>query len=128
MGGGSSVMGMLALRGTPADYDEWEALGAGEWGWTDVLPYFRKLETDLDFGGDLHGQSGPVPIRRVPRSQWTPLANAVHSYAEAHQLPTITDVNADFRDGYTFVPMSNTQERRASTATTSMLPSGVARI
>jgi 5-(hydroxymethyl)furfural/furfural oxidase len=116
MGGGSSVMGMVALRGTPADYDQWEALGAQGWSWGDVLPYFRKLETDLDFDGDLHGKDGPIPIRRVARSQWTPLAKAIHAYAEAHQIPTIADVNADFRDGHTFVPMSNTQERRASTA------------
>ena len=45
IGGGSSVMGMVALRGTPDDYDEWERLGAAGWGWDDVLPYFRKLET-----------------------------------------------------------------------------------
>src|SRR4051812_45245503 len=40
MGGGSSVMGMVALRGTPDDYAEWEALGAAGWGWNDVLPFF----------------------------------------------------------------------------------------
>ena len=44
MGGGSSVMGMVALRGTPDDYAEWEAAGATGWGWNDVLPFFRKLE------------------------------------------------------------------------------------
>jgi len=47
MGGGSSVMGMVALRGTPDDYAEWEALGASGWGWNDVLPFFRKLEKDF---------------------------------------------------------------------------------
>lgn len=31
-----------------------------------MLPYFRKLESDSDFNGDLHGRSGPVPIRRTP--------------------------------------------------------------
>jgi len=116
MGGGSSVMGMVALRGTPADYDEWQALGAAGWGWDDVLPHFRKLEADLDFDGDLHGRDGPTPIRRLPRSDWTPLGQAIHAYAQAHQWPTVMDVNADFRDGYTSVPMSNTPERRASAA------------
>ena len=65
MGGGSSVMGMVALRGTPDDYAEWEELGAAGWGWNDVLPFFRKLENDFDFGGDEHGNDGPVPIRRT---------------------------------------------------------------
>src|SRR5215203_7125080 len=81
MGGGSSVMGMVNLRGTPADYDEWETLGAAGWGWDDVLPHFRKLETDLDFDGELHGRDGPTPIRRLPRSEWTPLGQAIHVYA-----------------------------------------------
>ena len=65
MGGGSSVMGMVALRGTADDYDEWERLGAAGWNWQEVLPYFRKLESDLDFAGDAHGNDGPIPIRRV---------------------------------------------------------------
>src|SRR6201990_350842 len=51
MGGGSSVMGMIALRGTPDDYAEWVEHGAAGWGWDDVLPFFRKLESDSDFGG-----------------------------------------------------------------------------
>jgi len=66
IGGGSSVMGMVALRGIPEDYDEWEALGARGWGWNDVLPYFRRLENDFDFDGELHGRTGPTSIRRTP--------------------------------------------------------------
>src|SRR5262247_2028105 len=70
MGGGSSVMGMVAYRGTPDDYAEWEALGAQGWGWNDVFPYFRKLENEQDFSGDMHGKDGPVPIRRTPQAEW----------------------------------------------------------
>src|ERR1700754_1903865 len=70
IGGGSSVMGMVALRGTPDDYAEWERLGAAGWGWDGVLPYFRKLGRDLDFSGDEHGAEGPTPVRRVTREQW----------------------------------------------------------
>src|SRR5579884_269601 len=46
-GGSSAVNGAIALRGVPADYDEWAERGNDEWGWQQVLPYFRKLETDL---------------------------------------------------------------------------------
>jgi 5-(hydroxymethyl)furfural/furfural oxidase len=116
MGGGSSVMGMVAYRGTPDDYAEWEALGAAGWGWDDVLPYFRKLERDLDFTGDAHGTEGPVPIRRTRREDWAPLAEAVHSYATERQMPFLADMNTDFRDGYGAVPMSNWPNRRASAA------------
>jgi 5-(hydroxymethyl)furfural/furfural oxidase len=114
MGGGSSVMGMVAYRGTPDDYAEWQALGAAGWGWDDVLPYYRKLENDLDFGGALHGKDGPVPIRRTKADDWAPLAKAVHVFAEERQIPFVADMNADFRDGYGGVPMSNSPDRRAS--------------
>jgi 5-(hydroxymethyl)furfural/furfural oxidase len=116
MGGGSTVMGMVAYRGTPDDYAEWEALGAAGWGWDDVLPYYRKLESDLDFGGPLHGKDGPVPIRRTKPDDWAPLAKAVHAFAQEHQIPFIADMNADFRNGYGAVPMSNWPEKRASAA------------
>ncbi len=115
-GGGGSVMGMIALRGTPADYDDWERSGAKGWGWTDVLPYFCKLETDRDFRGDLHGDTGPVPIRRVDRGSWPSLARAVEDFSRARALPFIADMNADFRDGYGALPISNTLQSRASSA------------
>lgn len=116
IGGGSTVMGMVALRGTPDDYDEWERLGAHGWAWKDVLPYFRKLETDLDFDGEMHGRGGPTPIRRIARGAWTPLARGAHAFAESRQMPVIADMNGDFRDGYCALPMSNSPQQRASAA------------
>jgi 5-(hydroxymethyl)furfural/furfural oxidase len=127
MGGGSSVMGMVAYRGTPDDYAEWEAHGAGGWGWNDVLPYYRKLENDLDFGGDMHGRNGPVPIRRTKPDDWAPLSKAVHAFAQERQVPFIADMNADFRDGYGAVPMSNWPDKRASAAICYLDPSVRAR-
>jgi 5-(hydroxymethyl)furfural/furfural oxidase len=116
MGGGSSVMGMIAYRGTPDDYAEWESLGAAGWGWNDVMPFFRKLERDMDFDGEQHGNDGPVPIRRIKPDDWAPLAKAVHVYAQEHQFPFIADMNTDFRDGYGAIPMSNWPDKRASAA------------
>ena len=127
MGGGSSVMGMVAYRGTPDDYAEWEAHGAAGWGWNDVLPYYRKLENDLDFGGEMHGRGGPVPIRRTSRDDWAPLSKAVHAFAQERQIPFIADMNADFRDGYGAVPMSNWPDKRASAAICYLDPSVRAR-
>jgi 5-(hydroxymethyl)furfural/furfural oxidase len=116
MGGGSSVMGMVAYRGMPDDYAEWEAHGADGWGWNDVLPFYRKLEHDLDFEGELHGKEGPVPIRRTKPEDWAPLSKAVHAFAQERQIPFIADMNGDFRDGYGAVPMSNWPDKRASAA------------
>lgn len=71
LGGGSSINGICANRGAPYDYDEWAANGAHGWSWTEVLPYFKKLETDADFGEPLHGRSGPMPIRRHRPTDWS---------------------------------------------------------
>jgi 5-(hydroxymethyl)furfural/furfural oxidase len=116
LGGGGAVMAMAALRGSPDDYAEWESLGARGWGWADVLPFFCRLERDLDCSGSAHGRDGPTPIRRIPREQWPPLSRAIEDYANAHGIPFIADMNADFRDGYCAVPLSNTPERRGSSA------------
>jgi len=117
VGGGSNVMGMVAYRGTPDDYAEWQAHGATGWGWDDVLPYYRKLESDWDFDGALHGKDGPVPIRRTKVDDWPQLSKAVGVFAEERQIPFVADMNADFRDGYGPVPMSNWPEKRASAQT-----------
>jgi 5-(hydroxymethyl)furfural/furfural oxidase len=56
LGGGSSINGQLANRGSPADFEEWVSRGARGWGWKDVLPYYKKVERDMDFDGGLHGR------------------------------------------------------------------------
>ena len=116
MGGSSSVMGMIALRGTPDDYDEWAAAGAAGWGWVDVLPFFKRLETDTDFAGGLHGADGPVPIRRPRADTLPPFARAFQNYCRAHQINLIDDMNGDFRDGLGALPVSRFADKRASSA------------
>lgn len=116
MGGGGSLMGMFAFRGLPADYDEWERAGAAGWGWDGVLPAFRRIERDLDFGGPLHGQAGPVPVRRHRREQWSPFSQAVGRAFEEDGYPFVADANGDFADGHLAVPASNLPDRRMSSA------------
>ncbi len=124
LGGGSNVNGMGADRGQPADYDEWRDLGASGWGWHDVLPYFKKLERDDEFAGPLHGSSGPVPVRRIPPSQWAPFALAIARAVQRRGYPQIEDYNADFRDGVSSFPVSCTPEQRVS-ASMAYLPKSV---
>jgi 5-(hydroxymethyl)furfural/furfural oxidase len=116
LGGGSSIMGMIMLRGIPQDYDGWESEGAVGWSWRDVLPYFCRLERDLDFGGELHGQSGPTEIRRHRPCDWPPLAKAAHAYARRCGQSFIADMNGEFGEGYGALPIAGTTERRASSA------------
>ena len=101
LGGGSSINGIGANRGSPWDYEEWEAAGAAGWGWSDVLPFFRKLERDADFGDDgaLHGKDGPLPIRRVPRSAQTPFNRAVEAELANRGHARREDQNGRWEDG-----------------------------
>ncbi len=93
-GGSSAVNGQVLFRGIPEDYDRWAEWGNDEWSFVNVLPYFNKLETDLDFGGgDFHGSDGPVPVRRMPRSEWLPHARAFEQACVAEGYPIDEDQN-----------------------------------
>lgn len=116
VGGGSNVMGMFALRGLPDDYDEWQALGADGWRWSEVLPYFNRLERDLDHAGPAHGQSGPVPIRRYAPEDWPPFTRAVTAALARQGLPQVIDFNTEFGDGWGALPLSNLPNARVSSA------------
>ena len=116
MGGGGSLMGMFAFRGTPDDYDEWERAGASGWGWEGVLPSFCRIENDLDFGGPMHGKTGPVPIRRHRRENWSSFSRAIGRAFEEDGYKFVADANADFSDGHLAVPASNLADRRMSSA------------
>ena len=69
-GGSSAVNAMILLRGVPEDYDGWAKLGNDEWSFRKLLPYFRKIETDLDFDDEYHGDTGPIPVRRFQKEEW----------------------------------------------------------
>ena len=65
VGGSSATNATYALRGQPEDYDGWAARGAPSWTWEQCLPYFKRLETDREFGDlSYHGNSGPIHIER----------------------------------------------------------------
>ena len=116
IGGGSSVNAMVGLRGTPADFTEWTAMGAAGWSWDEVLPFYRRLERDLDFSGEHHGREGPIPIRRRRRDEWPPFVAAVARELESRGGRYVDDVNAGEREGYGRIPMTSLPERRGSAA------------
>jgi len=117
LGGGSSINGQLANRGAPTDYDEWEAKGAKGWGWKDVLPYFKKVERDMDFDGPYHGKEGRIPVRRIFPTMWNGHAKAVAAAFEAAGFPYIEDQNGEFEpNGYFPITISNLYDRRVSAA------------
>jgi choline dehydrogenase-like flavoprotein len=66
VGGCSATNGTYGVRGNVGDYDEWVARGNPGWSFTEVLPFFRRLERDADFDNEWHGRDGPLPLRRYP--------------------------------------------------------------
>lgn len=117
MGGGSSINVQSANRGLPRDYDDWDANGADGWSWRDVLPYFRKLERDVNFpGGELHGSDGPVPIRRIMPKDWPAFCHAFANGLRANGLAELQDQNGEFGDGFFPGAFSNIDDARVSTA------------
>ncbi|HWO46010.1 MAG TPA: GMC family oxidoreductase N-terminal domain-containing protein, partial [Methylomirabilota bacterium] len=71
VGGSSATNATFALRGQPQDYDAWAAMGAPSWSWEQCLPYFKRLETDREFGElPYHGNSGPIRVEREPLNEF----------------------------------------------------------
>ena len=116
LGGGSSINGQLANRGAPTDYNEWEERGASGWSWDAVLPYFKKVERDMDFDGPFHGKEGRIPVRRVFPDQWNGYSKAVAEALERKGYTYLQDQNGAFEEGYFPITMSNAYERRVSAA------------
>ena len=116
LGGGSSINGQLANRGAPTDYDEWQARGATGWNWDNVLPFFKKVERDMDFDGPWHGNEGRIPVRRIFPDLWPEHAKAAGEAFKQAGYDFLIDQNGEFRDGYFPITISNAYERRVSAA------------
>jgi len=128
LGGGSSINGLIANRGAPSDYDSWEELGATGWNFASVLPYFRKLERDLNFSGEYHGKDGPITIRRYPVEDWAGFVKIVADVLGKRGLPIVPDQNGKWEDGVMPVPTSiDENDRRVSCAMAYLTPAVRAR-
>ena len=113
LGGGSSINGLFALRGVPADYARWHAAGAGEFSWDSVLPYFRRIENDRDRQeSPLH----PHAIERTDRATWPPFVHGMVQAAQEAGLPFVADINEQPQDGFFAMPNALDGESRVTTA------------
>ena len=118
VGGSSAVNTCIALRGQPADYDEWAARGLPEWSWEACLPAFKRIEDDLDFGDDArwHGAGGPLPIRRHPPSELVPWQAAFLEACREVGFPSCDDSNDPTKTGAGPHAMNKVGGRRVSAA------------
>jgi choline dehydrogenase len=118
VGGSSAVNSAMITRGHPKEYDAWAAAGNPGWRFSDVLPYFRRAESDLDFSTKWHGSSGPIPVRRFPESELSSIQRAFIEAAAAAGYRRVTDHNAPGAIGVGPVPMNRINGIRQSTALT----------
>jgi len=116
VGGSSAVNGTLFTRGLPEDFDGWAAEGNAAWSFDEVLPFFRKLEHDLDIGGNCHGSDGPMPVTRVDRADWSPVSSAFAAACAANGYPVDPDVNAPGSIGVGALPLNNVDGMRINCA------------
>ena len=114
-GGSSSVNGNLWVRGDPAEYDRWRALGNRGWGWDDLLPYFKRIES-TNFGDPAQrGRSGPIRLTALA-DRPSELPDAFLAACNAAGIPSTPDYNGGCYEGVGYLQVSIQQGRRCSTA------------
>jgi choline dehydrogenase len=122
IGGSSAVNATIALRGVPADYDEWARLGNDAWDWAQVLPCFRRLEDDSAGDEALHGRGGPLTIRRWRRDELIPTQRAFFDVCRQLGFSEVVDHNHPQASGVGAFPQSRRDRLRVSTAIAYLLP------
>jgi choline dehydrogenase len=116
VGGSSTINGQIAIRGVPDDFERWCAQGCTGWGWQDVLPYFNKLESDVDFGdASYHGKDGPIPVYRAPVAAWGPVDRALRDAAVGLGYGWCEDHNAPEGSGASPYAINSRASVRVST-------------
>ncbi|MEX1148242.1 MAG: GMC family oxidoreductase N-terminal domain-containing protein, partial [Sphingomonadales bacterium] len=114
LGGGSSINGMMYVRGNRYDYDQWAELGNEGWGYDDVLPFFRRAETNENGEDRYRGGQGPLRVSNSRIS--SPLHAAFIDAGQEAGIPFNPDVNGERQDGVGPVQATQKGGWRHSTA------------
>jgi choline dehydrogenase len=114
LGGSSSINGMLYLRGHSLEYDQWAQRGCQGWSFDQVLPYFKKAETNSRGAGEWHGDNGPMGVKQSRLD--LPICDAFLAAAGEAGYPVVDDLNADVAEGFGRIDTNIANSRRASTA------------
>lgn len=120
LGGCSSINGMIYMRGQARDYDQWRQLGNPGWGWSDVLPLFRRSEDHYQLNDANHGQGGPLRVERQ-RLHW-PILDAVREAAGELGVPPTEDFNTGNNEGAGYFDVNQRHGVRFSAARAFLRP------
>ncbi len=120
LGGSSSINGLIYLRGQSQDYDLWEELGNSGWGWRDVLPYFKRSESNVRGASDYHGADGGLGVSDVNHRHV--LAEAFIDGCAQTGIRRNDDFNGAEQEGAGFLQFTSVRGRRSSTAVAFLKP------
>ncbi|MGK0281059.1 MAG: choline dehydrogenase [Patiriisocius sp.] len=120
LGGSSSINAMVYVRGHVSDYDQWESVAPG-WGWDDVEPLFRRMESWGGKPDSRRGQDGPLSVTDIFNMSH-PLCEAYLDAAEQIQIPRNDDYNAGDMEGAALYQITTENGLRASTARAYLRP------
>jgi choline dehydrogenase len=122
LGGSSALNGMAYVWGDPAEYDRWAAAGLEGWSSADLLPYFRRLESNPYAAHPARGRDGPVRITDRGRYDPDPLSDAyVRAWVQAGVAET-PDYNAVRYEGVRYLEQTAHRGRRWSAAVAYLRP------
>lgn len=120
LGGSSSINGMVYMRGQREDYDHWAQLGCRGWSYDDVLPYFRKAESNARGADEFHGADGPLQVSDL--GDVTPIVQAFLAAGQEVGLPLNPDFNGASQEGIGLTQVTIAKGRRNSVATAFLKP------
>ncbi len=115
LGGSSSINAMIYIRGSRYDYDTWrDDFGCEGWGYTDLLPYFLRAESNSRGSSAYHGASGPLSVQDLRYK--SDLTGAFIAAARSCGLQANDDFNGPRQDGVGFYQVTQRGGRRWSAA------------
>jgi len=121
LGGSSSVNGMIYMRGHSSDYDGWRQMGCRGWGYDDVLPYFRRMESSWRGSGPFHGGDGPLAVSRVDGGPL--LSDPIRASVRAAGFAESDDLSGERQEGFSDCEVTvDRRGRRASTSRAYLRP------
>ena len=120
LGGGSSVNGMVYIRGCPQDYDGWSESGSTRWAYRDVLPYFKRAEDNDRFSGEVHGTGGPLGVSDQRHTH--KLTRAWLQACQEAGMPYNPDFNSGNQAGCGLYQVTMRDGRRCSAAVAYLRP------
>lgn len=115
VGGSSAINAMVYVRGQARDYDLWEEAGCEGWGYRDLLPYFRKLESYQGGADQWRGAEGPITVHDID-TQAHPLSHAYVKAAEKAGHNRNPDFNGPDQEGVGFYQINTRGGFRCSAA------------